>query len=96
MVLVMLRSSLFAEEAQHQLSFLTLQMWEQMTNIHALLTVLQDSQERTLDKLHAVSLLGVNSRSESNVGGIIVDPTVSRRGPAAVFHPSSSAVRAEV
>lgn len=64
MVLASLQKLYFAEEAQHQLSFLAHQRWEQRLNNKTLLTMLQGSLARAPEILESNGLLGEKSKEQ--------------------------------
>lgn len=95
MVVELLQSSPIAEDSQQQVCVLALLLWDQRPNIRAILTLLQDRREKAPEMLHANVLSGGKVRSNSNGVRTLAELTVCGRGPAAAFHPGSSAVEEE-
>lgn len=72
-----LQSTLCAEEAQHQLSVLVLQLWEQEPYNRSLRAMLQDGQEWAPERLHAILTLDPN-RPWRHVPQLLLTPGVMR------------------
>lgn len=87
MLVASLQTTYSAKFGQHHFSLLSLQLWDQKPNIHAVLTLLQGSQERAPDNLHTVGLLGGKGKNDSNAGGTADELAVWRR-PAPPFCPN--------